>query len=91
MFNKKVAPCVLRWVLFLGLMAAGAPLSAKEQTFRDWQVSCPEDDRICTLSITSFAEDRTWLSTLRLQPGAGHDPLPLQILVPRNGRKLVMP
>lgn len=75
-------PRALAWVVVLGAGLGSGAVSAKEQSFRDWQVSCPGDGRVCTLSTTTFAEDRTWLSTLRLQPGAGHDPLPVQILVP---------
>ncbi|SIN90001.1 invasion associated locus B family protein [Vannielia litorea] len=69
-------------VCWLAGLAIGAPLHAAEQTFTDWRVDCPDDGRACTASTTSFAEDRTWLSTLRIQPGAAQADLPVQILVP---------
>jgi|GEM_PF-2220483 len=55
---------------------------ASEHSFQDWRLTCPEDGRECALSTTSFAEDRTWLSTIRMQPRFDGATLPVQILVP---------
>ncbi|MFY0632905.1 MAG: invasion associated locus B family protein [Vannielia sp.] len=74
------------WGLAVGALALSALQAsqavAAEQTFTDWRVDCPGEGRACTASITSFAEDRTWLSTLRVQPGQAAGELPVQILVP---------
>ncbi|MDE0591500.1 invasion associated locus B family protein [Halocynthiibacter sp. C4] len=73
---------------WLGVMCAAivfmtAKAFAVERMFEDWELTCPSDGRICTIATTSFAEDRTWLATLRLQPnGVEGANLPLQILVP---------
>ena len=75
--RRKAGPVVLAISLGLAASAVGA-----EQTFTDWQVECPDDGRRCTASTTSFAEDRTWLSTIRIQPDAAAGELPVQILVP---------
>ncbi len=67
-------------VLAVSLLSAA---TVRAQAFTDWRVDCAEDGRQCTAAITSFAEDRTWLSTLRLQPASRtEETLPVQILVP---------
>ncbi|MBM9595915.1 invasion associated locus B family protein [Roseitranquillus sediminis] len=50
---------------------------------RDWTLGCPGAGDPCILSTTTFAGDRTWLATLRLQPAQRADAAAeVQLLVP---------
>lgn len=58
------------WVvvaLFLaGLLRPAAAVEMSDE-FKDWNMTCLAT-MPCVASTTTFAEDRTWLATLRLQP-----------------------
>lgn len=64
------------------IMGFSSVSHAIERDFQDWKLVCPDGGQRCALSTTSFAEDRTWLSTVRMHPSPEADDIPVQILVP---------
>ncbi len=67
--------------------AAVTPAFATEEPLqvgreKDWRVDCQANTQVCVVSSITMASDRTWLTTLRLQP-EGNGALG-QMLLPPN-------
>ncbi|OOY12033.1 hypothetical protein BMG00_13270 [Thioclava marina] len=70
-------------VVGITLFSSSADAAPQSWAFRDWSATCPGTPQPCIASTTTFAKDRTWLATLRVQP-ADKGGVRLQVLLPQQ-------